>query len=114
MLTNPAYAGAYIYGRRAIDPRRQRPGHPGTGRIKRQPGGMVLLKDRLPAYISWDDHERNQAQVSANRSQHAGVPAWRPGAAGRPAGLRPMRPAHGRPTTRNADAACAMPAREWR
>ena len=74
MLTNPAYAGAYVYGRRSIDPRRQRPGHPGSGRIKSQPGNMVLLKDRWPAYISWEDHERNCAQVSANRTQHPGVP----------------------------------------
>ena len=37
MLTNPAYAGAYVYGRRVIDPRRQRPGHPGSGRIKASP-----------------------------------------------------------------------------
>jgi DNA invertase Pin-like site-specific DNA recombinase len=78
MLTNPAYAGAYVYGRRVIDPRRQRPGHPGSGRIKRESGGMVLLRDRWPAYISWEDHARNCAQVTANRAQHAGVPRGGP------------------------------------
>jgi DNA invertase Pin-like site-specific DNA recombinase len=78
MLTNPAYAGAYAYGRRVIDPRRQRPGHPGSGRIKREPGAMVLLRDRWPAYISWEDHERNCAQVTANRAHHAGVPRGGP------------------------------------
>jgi DNA invertase Pin-like site-specific DNA recombinase len=78
MLTNPAYAGAYAYGRRSIDPRRQRPGHPGSGRIKSEPGRAVLLRDRWPAYISWEAHERNCAQVTANRAQHAGVPRGGP------------------------------------
>src|SRR3954464_6391996 len=91
MLTNPAYAGAYVYGRRMIDPRRQRPGHPGSGRIKREAGGKVLLRGRWaadtsrgrlrargPAYISWEDHERNCAQVTANQAQHAGVPRGGP------------------------------------
>ena len=71
MLTNPAYAGAYAYGRHAVDPRRRRPGHPGSGRAGGGPGGMVLLRDRWPAYISWGDHERNCAQVTANRAGHA-------------------------------------------
>jgi DNA invertase Pin-like site-specific DNA recombinase len=78
MLANPAYAGAYAYGRRAIDPRRRRPGHPGSGRARRAPGEMVLLRDRWPAYISWEDHERNGAQVTANRAQHGGVPRGGP------------------------------------
>ena len=104
MLTNPAYAGAYAYGRRSIDPRRQRPGHPGSGRIKSQPGDMVLLKDRWPAYISWEDHERNCAQVSANRTQHAGVPRGGPALL---AGLLDAAVGAWRPTTRNADTACA-------
>jgi DNA invertase Pin-like site-specific DNA recombinase len=78
MLTNPAYAGAYAYGRRAVDPRRQRPGHAGSGRIKSEPGRMVLLKDRWPAYISWRSYERNCAQVTANRAHHAGVPRGGP------------------------------------
>src|SRR5689334_3062456 len=78
MLTNPAYAGAYAYGRHAVDPRRERSGHPGSGRVEGEPGGMVLLRDRWPAYISWEDHERNCAQVTANRAGHAGVPRGGP------------------------------------
>ena len=72
MLRNPIYAGAYTYGRRAIDPRRQVPGRPGTGRVATG-APAVLIKDRVPAYISWDSFERNQAQVAANRSQHEGI-----------------------------------------
>jgi DNA invertase Pin-like site-specific DNA recombinase len=82
MLRNPIYAGAYAYGRRSVAARRQVPGRPGTGcaaaagqaRGLKAPGApAVLLKDRLPAYISWDSFEQNQAQVAANRNQHEGI-----------------------------------------
>jgi hypothetical protein len=54
LLTNPAYAGAYAYGRRRVDPRRARPGRPRTGRTTPAPAEWaVLLPDRLPAYIPW-------------------------------------------------------------
>ena len=33
----------------------------------------MLIKDRVPVYMSWDSFERNQAQVSANRTQHEGI-----------------------------------------
>ena len=72
MLRNPIYAGAYAYGRRVVDARRQGPGRAGTGRAAAS-AAAVLLKDRLPAYMSWDSFERNQRQVAANRSQHEGI-----------------------------------------
>ena len=79
MLGNPAYAGAYAYGRRAVDRTRQQPGHLGAGRRPAVPGqGMVLLKDHWPAYISWETYERNVAQVIANRSQSIGIPRGGP------------------------------------
>jgi DNA invertase Pin-like site-specific DNA recombinase len=79
MLGNPAYAGAYAYGRRAVDRTRQQPGHLGAGRRPAVPGqGMVLLKDHWPAYISWETYERNVAQVMANRSQSLGIPRGGP------------------------------------
>jgi hypothetical protein len=54
LLKNPIYAGAYAYGRRQSDPRRQRAGQPSTGRVVCQPDEWyVLLHDRYPAYISW-------------------------------------------------------------
>ena len=36
MLHSPVYAGIYAYGRRRVDPMRQRPGHPGSG-LRGQP-----------------------------------------------------------------------------
>jgi DNA invertase Pin-like site-specific DNA recombinase len=62
MLHNPAYAGAYVYGRHAHKA--------GAGSPDQWP---ILLKDRWPAYITWETYERNQEQVTANRNPAAGV-----------------------------------------
>jgi DNA invertase Pin-like site-specific DNA recombinase len=82
LLTNPVYAGASVYGRRQIDPRHQRPGRPSTGRVlvdRRH--GRVLLKDRLPAYISWEQYERNQIRLQANQARAKAMGAVRHGPA---------------------------------
>ena len=72
LLRHPSYAGAYRYGHRSTDPRKTRPGRPGTGkRIRRPEECPVLLRDRLPAYIAWDRFEANQARLTANRSTAA-------------------------------------------
>jgi DNA invertase Pin-like site-specific DNA recombinase len=75
MLRNPIYAGAYAYGRG-----KGRPGQPrsaqGYGRRTAAPD--VLIKERLPAYISWDTYERNQKQIVANGSAHRGTPRGGP------------------------------------
>jgi DNA invertase Pin-like site-specific DNA recombinase len=69
MLKNPIYAGAYAYGRRQTDPRKRKPGRRSTGRTSPSPGGWhVLLKDRLPAYISWQTYEKNLRQLADNRA----------------------------------------------
>src|SRR5215207_6882275 len=69
MLKNPIYAGAYAYGRRRTDPRKRKPGRRSAGRTSPSPGGWhVLLKDRLPAYISWDTYEKNLRQLQDNRA----------------------------------------------
>jgi DNA invertase Pin-like site-specific DNA recombinase len=68
LLRNPIYAGAYVYGRRPVDPRRRQPGRPSTGRTVAPPQQWeVLIKDHLPAYIDWDQYERNLRQLAANR-----------------------------------------------
>lgn len=70
LLKHPLYAGAYVYGRRPVDPRRQRAGRPDTGRTVAAPDEwLVLLKDRLPAYISWDEYTANVARLQANRAR---------------------------------------------
>ncbi len=73
LLHHPIYAGAYVYGRRPSDPRRQQPGRPGTGRTVAKPEAcQVLLQDRLPAYISWEQFSRNLKQLEANNVKALG------------------------------------------
>ena len=75
LLHNPAYAGAYAYGRRPSDPRRKRPGRPATGRtVAPMEQWEVLLKDQWPAYISWAQYEQNLKQLKANTAQSMGTP----------------------------------------
>jgi len=96
LFSNPTYAGAYVYGKRPIDPRRRKPGRPGTGRRpSRVEDAEVFLPDRVPGYISWERYQRNQAQLRSNRATVTGAPTRWPGFAVRPAGLRPVRAAHG-------------------
>jgi DNA invertase Pin-like site-specific DNA recombinase len=82
LLKHPAYAGAYTYGRRQVDPRRQQPGRPRTGRITCAPEDYhVLRKDHFPAYISWEQYERNLARLQANRARSEAMGAVRHGPA---------------------------------
>jgi DNA invertase Pin-like site-specific DNA recombinase len=74
-FANPIYAGVYAYGVRAVEKRRQQPGRPGTGRRSPRAGeAEVFLHDRLPAYISFERYERNQAQLKANKATCVGTP----------------------------------------
>ena len=82
LLKHPLYAGAYAYGRRQVDPRRQQPGRPSTGRVvMAAPEWLAFLPDRCPAYISWDQYEANRARLHANRARAEAMGAPRPGPA---------------------------------
>jgi DNA invertase Pin-like site-specific DNA recombinase len=76
ILRNPLYAGAYSYGRYRVDPRRTGRGGKGTPRRVPLSEAQVLLKDRWPSYISWDQFQENQRQMAENRSKYdtRGVP----------------------------------------
>jgi DNA invertase Pin-like site-specific DNA recombinase len=79
LLHHPIYAGAYTYGRRPTDPKRKQPGRPSTGRLVAKPEDcQVLLPDRLPAYISWEQFERNRRQLEANTQAGLGVIRYGP------------------------------------
>jgi recombinase/recombinase-like zinc beta ribbon protein len=79
LLHHPIYAGAYTYGRRPTDPKRKQPGRPFTGRLVAKPEDcQVLLPDRLPAYISWEQFERNRRQLEANTQAGLGVIRYGP------------------------------------
>jgi DNA invertase Pin-like site-specific DNA recombinase len=82
LLKHPLYAGAYVYGRRQIDRRRYRTGHPQSGRVvMARSDWHALLPDRCPAYLSWEQYERNLARLAANRHYATTLRAVRQGAA---------------------------------
>lgn len=67
MLHHPIYAGAYRWGHRETDPRRKRPGKPASGRtFKSHEECRVLIRDRFPGYITWEEFESNQQKLADN------------------------------------------------
>ena len=82
LLHHPVYAGAYRYGYRPTDPRRQQPGRPSTGRrVCQAQECQVLIRDRFPAYIAWDRFQANQERLAMNRARHEAQGSPREGAA---------------------------------
>jgi hypothetical protein len=80
MLHHPIYAGAYRYGHRQTDPRRRIPGRRSTGRkINKPEDCLVLVRDRFPAYISWEQFEDNQARLAQNQARSTSMGAPRSG-----------------------------------
>lgn len=71
ILHNPAYAGAYVYGRSTFDPARRRAGHPGSGLVHRPPGQWpVCLQGAYPAYISWEHYLTNQERLRNSQNRY--------------------------------------------
>jgi DNA invertase Pin-like site-specific DNA recombinase len=76
-LHNPAYAGAYVYGRSEYLSERR---SPKTGKAAAHVRSMaqwpVNLSGHHPGYISWEEFVRNQEQLRQNwsREESQGVP----------------------------------------
>jgi DNA invertase Pin-like site-specific DNA recombinase len=78
ILKNPAYAGAYVYGRRRPEPLRRQPGSDRIGTVAIAPEDWsICLKDAHPAYIEWEEFMANQRQLADNVARYD---AGRPGA----------------------------------
>lgn len=70
MLRNPTYAGAYTHGRYQQNPCRKLSGKPDSGRFHApMEDWLVLIQDKLPAYITWEQYLSNTEQMRQNRSQ---------------------------------------------
>jgi DNA invertase Pin-like site-specific DNA recombinase len=74
MLTNPIYAGAYVYGKtetqtKIVEGRARK----SAGHRKPQSGWKVLIKEHHPGYLSWEEYERNQSMIAANAHIHSGT-----------------------------------------
>jgi DNA invertase Pin-like site-specific DNA recombinase len=83
ILQNPAYAGAYVYGRRRAEPSRRRPGV-GRATVKVAiEDWPVCLRAAHPGYISWEEYMANQRRLAgnANRYEAGHIGAPRKGAA---------------------------------
>jgi DNA invertase Pin-like site-specific DNA recombinase len=83
ILKNPAYAGAFVYGRSRATPRASAP-HQRVQRPLPMDQWKVCHRDKYPAYIDWTTFERIQGMVRDNHSEYdrnktRGVP--RPGKA---------------------------------
>ena len=68
ILRHPMYAGAYSYGRRPTDPKRQYASTKSYRPWVPMEQWKVLLKDRLPAYISWEQYLKNRERIEQNRN----------------------------------------------
>lgn len=78
ILHHPVYAGAYVYGRREANPKKLVPGQPGRGRRWAKPDDWdVLIPDRLPAYITWEQWEKNQRKLWENSTKYRACGAAR-------------------------------------
>jgi DNA invertase Pin-like site-specific DNA recombinase len=81
ILANPAYAGAYVFGRyrarRMLTP---------EGMIRTRlirlplPEWAVLLRDHHPGYLSWETYLANREHVAAHCTHHGARPAREGGA----------------------------------
>jgi DNA invertase Pin-like site-specific DNA recombinase len=67
LLRSPVYAGAYAYGKKEYDPYDRSPAT-GRSRYRLRPVAEwpVCLRDRYPAYITWDQFVRNQQTLRDN------------------------------------------------
>jgi DNA invertase Pin-like site-specific DNA recombinase len=81
-LHHPIDAGAYRHGHRAIDVKKKRRGCRTSGRQFLPPEQCrVLIRDRLPASITWERFEANQRRLAANSARPGAPGAPRRGAA---------------------------------
>jgi hypothetical protein len=82
LLRHPTYVGAYRFGHRPTDPRKKQPGRPSTGELIHRPEEcLVLIRDHVPAYISWERFAANQERLAANRNLPSAPGAPRTGPA---------------------------------
>ncbi|HEY1430303.1 MAG TPA: recombinase family protein [Stellaceae bacterium] len=67
LLTNPVYAGAYVFGRTGSRARLEAGRKVITrGVARRRDEWEVLIRDHHEGYISWEEFERNQKTIAGN------------------------------------------------
>lgn len=82
ILRHPIYAGAYAYGLHRVGKKNPVTGTREGGKWFVPPHELpVLIHDRLPAYITWEQYLANQEQLRQNRALKGSRGAPRRGAA---------------------------------
>ena len=67
LLTNPIYAGAYVFGRTGSQVRVEAGRKLITRGVRRsQKDWEVLIRDHHAGYISWEDYENNLRTINGN------------------------------------------------
>jgi DNA invertase Pin-like site-specific DNA recombinase len=75
VLNNPAYAGAYVYGRYTTKRRVQPDGSvKSTVTLLPRPQWAVLIQEHHDAFISWADHLTIEAKLATNRTNAGARP----------------------------------------
>jgi len=74
ILTNPVYAGAYVFGR-TVSQVRVEAGRKmvRTGVRRRQEEWSVLIRDHHAGYVTWDQYERNQRLIGDNANMRGAM-----------------------------------------
>lgn len=82
ILTNPAYAGAFVYGRKQSEHRIDYLEGISTHRVhKPMEEWPYIHLDAYPAYITWEEYLANQARLRQNRPKSSGPTTSSQGAA---------------------------------
>lgn len=69
ILKNPAYAGAFVYGRTRIRAATREGG--ASAKVARPiEEWRIVVKDRYPAYVDWPTYEKIRGIVSDNRAEY--------------------------------------------
>lgn len=76
LLTNPVYAGAYVFGR-TISRTRVEGGRKVIthGVARRREDWAVLIRDHHDGYISWEEYDRNRTIIAGNASMKGAMVA---------------------------------------
>lgn len=70
ILRNPAYGGAFVFGRRQVDPLRRREGQSRRGvTLKPMAEWGYVQPEVYPGYISWEQYQANQQRLHQNQAR---------------------------------------------
>lgn len=70
-LQNPAYAGAFVYGRTKSIRKTSSPAESSQKQLPMQEW-KIIVKDKYPAYIDWNIFEKIQLMIKNNHAQYYG------------------------------------------